>query len=66
MARYLDVGNVFYEDILNSSSTLFSKLQARKTGAVGTVRQDRKYFPAHFRPKNLPLQKGDTLQSLAN
>ena len=44
-ARLFDKGYIVYTDNWYSSPTLFHHLQSRKTGAIGTVRPNRKFMP---------------------
>ncbi|XP_012939283.1 piggyBac transposable element-derived protein 4-like [Aplysia californica] len=59
MARYMDKGHVLFMDNFYSSPSLFATLQGALTGAVGTVVESRRDFPAELKRANLILKKGD-------
>ena len=61
MGPYLDKHHVVYFDNYFSSLPLFETLFQRDTYACGTVRSNRKGWPAYFKQKKCVKKPGDTL-----
>ena len=59
MDGYENCGLVLYCENFYISPVLFAHLQTKQLGAVGTVLDIRKGFPAGLKTANLPLKKDD-------